>query len=214
MSSLTPERALIFRITHIDNVPWILSNGLHCRNSRSVDPHYREIGNRDLIDKRAHRVVPIAPGGTLSDYIPFYFTPYSPMLFNIKTGYNGMTKTPMSEIVILASSLHTLETQGIQFVFTDRHAYLKAADDTFSSDLADLGRIDWKILQARDFKRNPDDPGKFERYQAEALVHQHMPVSALTGLVCNGRVQEARLQQLAQSLRLNITIASKPNWYL
>jgi hypothetical protein len=86
MSSLTPERALIFRITHIDNVPWILSNGLHCRNSRSVDPHYREIGNRDLIDKRSHRVVPIVPGGTLSDYIPFYFTPYSPMLFNIKTG--------------------------------------------------------------------------------------------------------------------------------
>jgi ssDNA thymidine ADP-ribosyltransferase, DarT len=214
MSSLTPERALVFRITHIDNVLWILSNGLHCRNSPSVDPHYREIGNRDLIDKRSHRVVPIAPGGTLSDYIPFYFTPYSPMLFNIKTGYNGMTKTPMSEIVILASSLHKIEAQGIKFVFTDRHAYLKKADDAFSSDLADLGRIDWKILQARDFTRNPDDPGKFERYQAEALVHQHMPISALTGLACNGSVQEARLRQLAQSLQLNITIASKPNWYL
>lgn len=214
MSSLTPERALIFRITHIDNVPWLLSNGLHCRTSRKVDPNYREIGNRDLIDKRAQRVVPVAPGGTLSDYIPFYFTPYSPMLFNIKTGYNGMTKTPMSEIVILASSLHTLKAQGINFVFTDRHAYLKAANDAFSSDLADLGRIDWKILQARDFKRNPDDPGKFERYQAEALVHQHMPISALTGIACNGSAQEARLQQLAQSSRLNITIASKPNWYL
>jgi len=30
-SSLTPEKALIFRITHRDNLPWILEHGLHCR---------------------------------------------------------------------------------------------------------------------------------------------------------------------------------------
>ena len=104
MSSLTPEKALVFRITHIDNVAWIFAIGLHCRNSRTNDPNYHEIGNPDLIAKRAHRVVPIPPGGTLSDYIPFYFTPYSPMLLNIKTGHNGMTKTPMPDIVILAFS--------------------------------------------------------------------------------------------------------------
>ena len=214
MSSLTPEKALVFRITHIDNVAWILANGLYCRNSQIHDPNYREIGNPDLIAKRASRVVPIPPGGTLSDYIPFYFTPYSPMLFNIKTGYNGMTKTPMAEIVILASCLHTLVKQAIGFVFTDRHAYLCAADDSFSSNVADLGRIDWKILQARDFKRDPNDPGKFERYQAEALVHRHMPVAALAGIVCNGPAQLAHIQQLIQNMQLNITVDQRPNWYV
>jgi hypothetical protein len=135
------------------------------------------------------------------------------MLLNIKTGHNGMKKTPMPEIAILASSLHALIQQGVGFVFTDRHAYLKTADNAFSSSLADLDRIDWKILQARDFQRDPDDPGKFERYQAEALVHRHLPVAALNGIVCYGPAQQAHLEQLATGLRLNITIASRPNWY-
>lgn len=211
MSALTPNKALIFRITHIENVPWIFANGLHCRNCDAFDPNYREIGNPDLIEKRAHRVVPIQPGGMLSDYIPFYFTPYSPMLLNIKTGYNGMTKTPMSEIVILASSLRTIAEQDIPFVFSDRHAYLMTAE--FSSDLAELDRIDWKILRERDFKRNPNDPGKFERYQAEALIYQHLPVTALAGIVCHGQAQESYLQDLMQKVNLNLTLAARPDWY-
>ena len=88
--SLTAERAFIFRIVHRNNLPWILANGLHCRSSLVIDPHYVDIGNPDLIGKRNARAVPIAPGGTLSNYVPFYFTPRSPMLLNIKTGYNGV----------------------------------------------------------------------------------------------------------------------------
>jgi hypothetical protein len=213
MSALSPEKALIFRITHIENVPWILANGMHCRNSGQVDPNYREIGNPDLIAKRAHRAVPIPPGGTLSDYIPFYFTPYSPMLLNIKTGHNGMKQTPMPEIVILVSSLHTLVEQSVRFVFTDRHAYLRTADDAFSSDLTDLGRVDWKILQARDFKRDPNDPGKFERYQAEALVYRHAPVVALAGIACHGPTQETHLRQLVQNAGLTFAVVARPSWY-
>ena len=212
MSSLNFEKALIFRITHIENVAWILENGLHCRSSGVRDPDYREIGNPDLISKRAHREVPIPPGGTLSDYIPFYFTPFSPMMLNIKTGYSGMKQTPMPDIVIFASSLRVVAEQGLGYVFTDRHAYLSAAE--FSSDLNDLDRIDWKILEARDFKRDANDPGKVERYQAEALVHRHMPVAALTGIVCHGAAQEARLQQLVQNNGLNLTIAVRRGWYL
>jgi hypothetical protein len=64
---------------------------------------------------------------------------------------------------------------GVQFLFTDRHAYLAAAQ--FHDGFDDLNQIDWPILQARDFRRDVEDPGKIERYQAEALIHQHMPVS-------------------------------------
>ena len=85
-------------------------------------------------------MVPIPPGRTLSDYIPFYFTPYTPMMLNIKTGYNGMKQTPMRDIAILVSSLRRVREMDIQFVFSDRHAYLRAAE--FSGDLADLNRID------------------------------------------------------------------------
>lgn len=52
---------------------------------------------------------------------------------------------------------------------TDRHAVLETAE--FHNSLDRLDRIDRPRLQARDFKRDPDDPGKFQRYQVEALVY-------------------------------------------
>ena len=159
MKSLTPEKGLIFRITHVDNVPWILDHGLHCYNSEISDSNYIEIGNPELIAKREHRVVPIPPGGVLSNYVPFYFTPFSPMLYNIKTGWGGVQQRPMREIVILVSSIKKAAESRLEFVFTDRHAYLEAATYFSSDDLGCLDRIDWKILQGRNFKQRPGENG-------------------------------------------------------
>jgi hypothetical protein len=92
--SLSSNKALIFRIIHRDNLPWILDHGLHARSGKILDPNYRNVGNPDLIDKRSRRVVPVGPGGTLSDYVPFYFTPFSIMMYNIKTGYGGIPQVP------------------------------------------------------------------------------------------------------------------------
>src|SRR3954466_10875814 len=103
MANLTPDKALIFRIVHRDNLPWILDNGLHCRNSDTFNPNYVNIGNVELIDRRNGHTVPCPPGGTLSDYVPFYFTPFSPMLLNITTGWGGITKRRNEEIVVLVS---------------------------------------------------------------------------------------------------------------
>ena len=85
---LSEQNALIFRITHIDNVRWMLQHGLHCRNG-DQDPDFVTIGLQDVIDRRHEHTVPIHPGGTLSEYVPFYFTPFSPMAYNIHTGLGG-----------------------------------------------------------------------------------------------------------------------------
>lgn len=50
----------------------ILANGLHCGNSPVKAPDWINIGNPELISKRASHPVPQAPGGVLNDYIPFY----------------------------------------------------------------------------------------------------------------------------------------------
>jgi len=210
--NLTTNKALIFRITHISNIPWLLNNGLHCPASKVQDLAFRRIGNVDLINKRVRRGVPIPPGGTLIDYIPFYFTPCTPMLYNIKTGYQGVEQIPMRDIVMLASSLHRVTAQGVRFVFTDRHAYLQAAK--FSSDLADLTVLDWKSLRARDFRRAPEDPSKMERYQAEALIHQHLPVGGLAGLACHGAAQRQTLEAEIARRGLELKVLTKPEWYL
>ena len=177
--NLNPEKALIFRITHRANVPWIMENGLHCANSAISDPGFVPIGNADLIGRRKVKSMPPPYGGLLSDYVPFYFTPFSPMLLNIVTGYGGVTKQAKRDIVILVSSIWKLQEQGVRFVFSDRHAYLATA--RFSANPVDLSWIDWELLQARNFKRDPNDPGKMERYEAEDLAHGHVPTAAFVG---------------------------------
>lgn len=209
--NLNPEKALIWRILHRANLPWVLQNGIQCGNSQVRSPHWVSIGNAELIGKRAARPVPLPPGGTLGDYVPFYFTPFSVMLRNIHTGWNGIKQIPNADIIILVSSLHRVSELGLPFLFTDRHAYSGLA--TFYDDLIHLNQIDWALLHHRDFKRDPEDPGKLERYQAEALVHQHVPLAALLGVVCYTDVVRAEIERRMQTLGVSLPVHTRPHWY-
>lgn len=210
-AELNPDKALIFRIVHRDNLPWILDHGLHCGNSAVKSPTWISIGNAELIDKRANHPVPQPPGGRLDDYVPFYFTPFSPMMGNIHMGRGGVAKRPNEDIVILVSSLHRVQKLRFPFLFTDSHAYYQWA--TFYPDLADLDKIDWPLLQRRDFKRDPDDPAKFERYQAEALVHQHLPVAGLLGIVCYTDPLKQRIEHEVRTRNLDLPVYARTGWY-
>lgn len=209
-TSLNPEKALIWRIVHRDNLPWILDNGLHCASSDVQAPQYVNIGNADLIDKRRNRCVPIAPAGVLADYVPFYFTPFSVMMKNIHSGWSVQQRSN-DEIVILVSSLYRVEQLGLPFVFTNAHAYPDWTD--YYSDLANLGEIDWSILQRRDFKRDPDDPRKMERYQAEALIHHHLPITGLLGIMCYTDAMKERIEQDVAARGLTLSVHARPGWY-
>jgi hypothetical protein len=209
--SLTPAKALIFRIIHRDNLPWILDHGLHARAGEIFDPNYRNIGNPDLIDKRSRRVVDVGPGGTLSDYVPFYFTPFSIMMYNIKTGYGGIPQVANEDIMILVSSLFRISELGIPFVFTDRHAYTRMAN--YFGDLKELDQVDWPLLNSRNFAHDPDDPGKKERYQAEALVWKHVPVDALTGVCCYTQAANTWIKSELDQRGLGIKTTVQTKWY-
>ncbi len=209
-ADLTPGQALIWRVVHRDNLPWILDHGVHCANGGVTDPNYVQIGKPDLIRERNHRMVPVAPGGTLADYVSFYFTPFSPMTLNIVTG-RGVTQRDRAELCLLVTSLHRVAAERLSFVFSDRHASLSKA--RFSSDLADLTWIDWPRLQSRDFQRDPDDPERFERYEAEALVHAHLPLSALQGVVCYDSVVRDSIADQIHRRSLSVKAVLRPEWY-
>jgi hypothetical protein len=209
---LTPARGLLFRITHMANLPWLLVKGLHCASSPVSDPHFVSIGNPDLIANRAHRRVPIHPGGTLSDYVPFYFTPKSPMLFNINTGYSGITRRPNREIAILFSSCQQMGNGGVSMLFTDRHAYTPTS--LWSDDPADLATmIDWDILCRHDFARSDSYPDKKERYQAEALAHWHVPANCLLGVACVSDAVAPSVETMLQAAGLTLKVFVRPTWY-
>jgi hypothetical protein len=83
----------------------------------------------------------------------------------------------------------------------------------FYSGLADLDKIDWPLLQARDFRRDPEDPAKFERYQAEALVHRHLPINGLLGIVCYTEDSRQTIGQQLQARNLNLPVHVRTGWY-
>jgi hypothetical protein len=207
----SPENAYIFRITHRDNIPWIVENGLHCRNSNVCDPNFVAIGNAELIDKRRTQIVEHPPGGYLSDYIPFYFTPHSVMMYQIKTGHNGIRQRTNDEIAILVSSLHKLRKKHIPFLYTDRHASLRARQ--YFADLDKLEKLDWEIWRKRDFRIDPEDMEKKDRYQAEALIHRHLPIDACLGVVCYSDDATKALKKRLGDAGEGVKVVTKRDWY-
>ena len=96
-------------------------------------------------------------------------------------------------------------------MFSDMHAYYQWAN--FYGDLADLDKVDWGLLQARDFKRDPEDPAKFERYQAEALVHQHLAIDGLLGVVCYTDDTRLDIEREIRARNLTLPAYARAGWH-
>jgi len=97
-------------------------------------------------------------------------------------------------------------------IFTDRHAYLATA--RFSANLDDLLWLRWHDIGASDFARDPEDPGKFEQYQAEAMAHRHVPTPALLGIACSDTGGAATIKQEVARRGLALPVAHRPGWFV
>jgi len=117
-----PETIWLYRMTHIDNLPHILSKGLVTATSPDADPNFRAIGDQSLIGVRKDLEVPVTPGGNFSEYVPFYLGPRSPMLYQIATGYEGVEKLDQEEIIYIIAKHDCVREKGLEFVFSDGHA--------------------------------------------------------------------------------------------
>ena len=186
----------------------MLQHGLHCRNGEQ-DPDFVTIGLQDVIDRRHGHNVPIHPGGTLSDYVPFYFTPFSPMAYKIHTGH-GVNRINRRDIVVLVASLRDLGAAGVSFIFSDQHAVLDYAEFFDSTELDQLDRLDWRSLQNQDFKRDNENPSKTDRYQAEALIHLHLPIGRLKGIACWRPREVERVRAWAAEMGADVRVNTAP----
>lgn len=208
---LNAENAYIWRIVRLSDMGWLLEDGLDCKNSIPAHRNYQSMGNNILIDRRGETYVHIGNQGSLNDYVPFYFTPFSIMMLNIHTGYGDIPQIDNSDIVILVASLHDLLANNIDFVFTDRHAYAQYTQ--FHSDLHHLQNIDWTILQNRDFSYSHNYPNKKENYQAEALIYRNLPIAHLRAIVCYNAVAQTEIQRHLTRLGIQADVYVDQQFY-
>jgi hypothetical protein len=166
------------------NLPNMIAHGglwsdLQCQN-RNIQG--KKIGYTHIKQRRMQYTVPKPPGGSLGDYVPFYFAPRSPMLFTISRGNVPEYQEGQGPIVHLVSSAEQVAAHrpALRWLFTDGHAVIALSD--YYDDLADLDKIDWEIMAARYWADTSDDGDRERRRQAEFLVYQFFPWQLITGI--------------------------------
>ena len=195
-----------FRMTHIENIPHILQVGIVHKDSPNASPTYIAIGDQSLILARNQKII---AGRTISEYIPFYFGPRSPMLYRIQTGY-GVTKRHPQEIVYCVLILEKIIASTLQYIFTDGHANSAITSIYTSADLSQIDvHISYDDIYARQWSTDSDIDLK-RRKEAELLFIDEIPVDYISGYIVYNEVAKQKLLQYGLP---DYKVIIKPEFY-
>ena len=170
----------VFHLTHGKNLAGIIEAGeLRCKADLDQQrARYQNIAYPRIQTRRASVAVTCGPAGVIHDYVPFYFCPRSPMLFahhrrQIETHSEGQRP-----LIHLATTVEAIIAAGSRWVFSDGHAAMAYTE--FFDDLADLHRVDWRVIASRNWADTDQDGDRKRRKQAEFLVQRALPWAAIT----------------------------------
>ena len=152
------------------------------------------------------RPVLVAADGTLGQYVPFNFCPRSVMLYVVSQGHQDYSGG-QQPIIHLVSSMQKAIATGSPWFFTDRHADLGYAQQ-FAS-LEGLEQIDW-VMPLRQWGGNTETK---EKRQAEFLLHDWCPWTAITGIaVINDTIAE-QVQRIIAGADHRPQVTVRRDWY-
>lgn len=186
MAPRTIENIYLYRMTHIGNIPHILSNGIVHRSSPLADTNYISIGDKSLIDSRSHKTVTVDKCNIiLGDYIPFYFGVRMPMLYVIQHGGNFVEqpRAPQDIVYVVVSLLKVIES-GYSFYFSNGHATDFLTEFYSAKEINKLPElIDWDAVIEKYWSKEDDNDLK-RRKQAEFLIKEDVAPQNIAGYVC------------------------------
>lgn len=201
----------IYRITHYQNLDFILRSGIYCRNAEQHDPNVYNIGDSSLISSRGNKTVPISPGGVLNDYVPFYFGVHSPMLLRIHTNRVQGVNCSQRDVIYLYSTIAEIEKNKLSYIFTDGHAY-QGYSNYFSAK-SDLKKLDFATINAKRWADTPNDNDRMRRKQAEFLVYKFVPTQCILGVGTYDDHTLAEVKSILSQNNSNIPAKVKNSWY-
>jgi hypothetical protein len=219
-----PDPTPIYHITPIDNLASIARRGALLSKAAATAQGLvaANIAYPHIQGRRAVKAIPIVPGGTLHDYVPFYFAPRSPMLLTIDRGNVPDCDYRQDDIVHLVSHAQTIRDGGPRFVFSDVHAALDIAQ--FFDDLAHLEEIDWRIFfeapllggYCKYWNNRPETQRHVRRQesrQAEFLAHQRVPIAAISLIGVRTAEGAARIRAALAGTGWEPALRVTPAWY-
>lgn len=206
-----PNPIWIYRITHNTNLEYDLVNGLHTAKSSNANPDYKQIGDSSLIEYRKDIPAIQPPGGYLSDYIPFYLGPRSPMLYQIATGWEDIRRHPQEEIIYYISSISVINQYKLLYFFTDGHA--RSQTTTFYNKESDFDKLDWDTIKAIYWKSDETDLRRKEKKQAEVLIKHHVPILCIQYISVYNEQAKQNVLDLLDKHHLSIPVRISLNLY-
>jgi hypothetical protein len=181
--SVDINRLWVYRIIPIQNLEHNLSNGLYAKNTASAIPGYRAIGSLDVISQRDDRTVKCYAQYVVNDFVPFYFSTRTPMLYNIITGH-GVKPVTQADIIYLCFKLSDLACDDFIWCYTNGNA-AKRITKFFDNFDGIETNIDWRCIKTPDFRdANADgDEDRIRKKHAEFLVLSHVPANYIRNIV-------------------------------
>lgn len=206
------DKIWVYRIIPIQNLDYILRDGLHCKNAGKKDKGFVTIGSSEIITQRDTRIVKCFPDTVVNDYVPFYFSVRTPMLYNIITGH-GVPASPQKDIIYICCKLNELVTGDFQWCFTDGNAAKRLTK--FARKLTSLELLDWRSITTTDFRdENADgDEDRIRKKHAEFLVKDHVPVNYIKGIVVLNQAKKEQVEAIIDELDLKIEVKIKTEFY-
>lgn len=202
----------ILHITHVDNLAGIVTQGgLHCINALGAQRPAMSIAHANIQAARNQTRVPVGPGGTVHDYVPFYLGERSPMLYANHRGAVESNVGGQRSIIYLVSSAEAVAALRCGFVFTDGHAIMSVTQ--FFDQLSRLSAVDWVAVHARDWRDTIADPDLKRRKQAEFLVHRFAPLALFTEIVVLNAAIQQHTQEVLARAGVQLPVHVRPAWY-
>jgi hypothetical protein len=223
MPAPAPETVRLFHITDVENLAAIGAAGALVAKSviAAAGGGYKNIAYPGAQGKRAIKALPNPPGGTIHDYVPFYFAPRSPMLLAI---HNGRVPgcTTQEPIVHLETTIARAIANGRSHVFYDRNATIDYSQPY--TDLRDLDKISWDLITETprldgfckyflSVQSKPRYADRQERRMAEFLVRERVLLSAITRVGVVNAAMKGRADAILQAAGVSLRSEVQPDWY-
>ncbi|MHC1706315.1 MAG: DUF4433 domain-containing protein [Bacteroidales bacterium] len=207
------DKIWVFRIIPIQNLKYILQNGLYCKNAGRKDEGYVTIGSTEIITQRDSRIVKCYPDTFVNDYVPFYFSVRTPMLYNIITGH-GVPASQQKDIIYICCKLSELATENFQWCYTNGNA-AKAITKYYNTLENIETNIDWNSIRTNDFRdENADgDEDRIRKKHAEFMVKDHVPVDYIEVIAVLNQTMKVQVESILKELDLNIEVKIETKFY-